>query len=86
MEDALATAFIPISFISGLVIISLFSLPNGIWCLRLAKRKGKSKHYFWLGLIPFFGGIWVVWMSSLTDKSVLDELKRLRNAVNALQK
>ena len=67
-------------------IFSLFFGANAFWCMRLAERKGKPKHLFFLGgLIPFFGGIITIYLISLNDKWLLEELEELRLQVDAIQ-
>ena len=43
----------------------------------LNKRKGKSKWLELLTLIPIVNIIYIIWLASLTDKSIIDKIKYL---------
>ena len=76
----------PPHIIASILPFLLIFLPFALRCRYLAKRKGLNPTtYFWLGYIPFFGSIVMMHLGQMTDKSVLDELKSLREEIEALK-
>jgi cell division inhibitor SulA len=46
--------------------------------LLMAPRKGKSRAWALLGLLPLANMVVLIWIASLTDKAVLDALAELK--------
>jgi hypothetical protein len=68
-------SFLPLLFLG--LIFGLFLMP-------MAKRKGRGQwSWFLLGFVPGFNFLGGLWLASLPDKSVLEEVKAL---LNELQK
>jgi hypothetical protein len=68
-------------------IIGLF-FPLVVWGLiffvfayGVCKRKGRSLIYAWICFIPLFQIAVLIWLASLTDKSVLDRLSALEQRI-----
>lgn len=55
--------------IVGFMIILLFAWP-------MSKRKGVSRWFAILSLVPGVGILVLIWIASKTDKSVLDAINR----------
>jgi len=62
-------AFLPLIIIYAIFYWSLVKPIN--------KRKGKSKWLELLTLIPIVNIIYIIWLASLTDKSIIDKIKYL---------
>ena len=72
-------SFIPL-FLMGIIfgILAYFIV---------GKRKGKNPFVcFLLCLIPGFGAFYIIYLASLTDKTVLDRLDHLENLLKVYKK
>ena len=74
------------AFLSFIPLITM-GLLVGIFALFIAKRKGKNPLVcFLLCLIPIFGGAYLFYLVSLTDKAVLERLDYLENLLKGSKK
>lgn len=53
--------------------------------LIMAPRKGKSRAWALLGLMPLANMVVLIWIASLTDKAVLDALAELKRRMPSQQ-
>ena len=51
--------------------------------LFIAPRKGKSRAWALLGMIPLANMFILIWLASLTDRAVLDAIADLRNRIGS---
>ena len=60
--------------------VPLLTIPiiQGLLAWPIVKRKGLGIGFFVLCLVPSLGILAIIWMASMTDKAVLDELLELR--------
>ena len=68
-ESSGVGAFLPLIIMYAIFYWSLVKPLN--------KRKGKSKWLELLTLIPIANIIYIIWLASLTDKSIIDKIKYL---------
>ena len=64
--------------IIGLLPLFLIGTLLAVFIFRIAKRKGKSPAFAIYGFIPLVNILVAIWLASLTDKAVLEELAALR--------
>lgn len=64
--------FIPLLLVSALLVIFILSL---------ARRKGRSQLLCVLGFVPIANMFVTLWLASLTDRAVLDQLEDLKRRV-----
>ena len=57
-----------------LLVVWIVLLVFGLW---IGKRKGSSVGRVIVGTIPIWGGVYLLWLASLTDKDVLERLAKL---------
>ena len=62
-------SLLPLLLAMGIVAIIIFFM---------ASRKGKSRAWTFLGMIPLANMLILIWLASLTDKAVLDTLEELK--------
>ena len=68
-----------VSFVPLLVYVILFAVLV-IW---LAPRKGRSRLLALAAVIPFVGPLIVIYLLSITDKQVLDDIESLKKQIVA---
>ena len=61
--------FLPMLLLCALLAVLMF---------RIARRKGRSELFCLLGFVPFANVMVALWLASLTDKAVLDQLAELK--------
>ncbi|WP_415907844.1 hypothetical protein [Oleiharenicola sp. Vm1] len=66
-----------IALVSLLPMLLVF-LVVAIAIFVMAPRKGRSRAWAILGLLPLVNVLVLIWLASLTDKAVLDALAELR--------
>jgi hypothetical protein len=62
-------SLLPLILAMGTVAIVIFFM---------APRKGKSRAWTLLGLVPLANMLFLIWLASLTDKAVIDALAELK--------
>ena len=76
-EDATSGGF------GGLIpLIIMFAIFYWSLVKPLTKRKGKSQWLELLTLIPLVNMIYIIWLASLTDKSIIDKIKYLEEKLS----
>lgn len=69
-------SFIPLLIVGGLL---------GFLCSKIAKRKGCNQLSWYLaGFVPVWNGLGAIWLASLSEKSILDEIESLKRKINSL--
>lgn len=69
-------SFIPLLIVGGLL---------GFLCSKIAKRKGRNQlSWFLAGFVPVWNGLGAIWLASLPEKSILDEIESLKRKINSL--
>jgi hypothetical protein len=69
--------------IIALLPLFLMSAVLAAFIFFLAKRKGQSAFLLLIGLVPFVNILVAIWLASLTDKSVLEQIEALKRQKEA---
>jgi hypothetical protein len=64
-------------FIVQLVPLFLLWIVCVVVGFYIGRRKGKGLGRVIIGTFPLWGGLYLIWLASLTDKDVLERLARL---------
>ena len=60
-----------------LVPLALVWIILAVFCVPISRRKGVSAGWIVIGTFPVWGGLYLLWLASLTDKVVLERLAKL---------